>query len=136
MKETIEETKFWDKLGLCTSILCLIHCVLPPILMIFLPFNTFSFLQAEFIHDILSIIVIGSMIIAVYPNCKQHEHLDIIGFAFIGIMFIIAAAFSGHMSSSLHTTLTMIGSLFLIISHVKNIKVRHGKCVESKSCNH
>lgn len=141
MKDNIEDNKFWDKLGLCTSTLCLIHCVVPPILMIFLPMNTFSFLKAEFVHDILSVIVIGSIILAVYPNCKKHEHLDIIGYAFLGVFFIVAASFAANISNLLHVSLTMIGSLFLITSHVKNIKVRHGKCssnTESKSvsCNH
>ena len=59
MKDAIEDTKFWDKLGICGSTLCLIHCILPPILMVFLPLNQSALFEIEFIHDILSIVVIG-----------------------------------------------------------------------------
>lgn len=136
MKETIEENKFWDKLGLCTSVLCLIHCITPPILMLYLPVSTFSFLQEEIVHNILSVIVIASIIFAVYPTCKKHEHKDILILAGMGVLFIIAAAFVAHHSNKLHYSFTMLGSLFLIISHVKNIRVRHGKCIESQDCQH
>ena len=134
MKDSTEETKIWDKLGLCTSILCLIHCILPPVLMLFLPINTFSFLQTEYIHDILSVVVITSIAFAVYPTCKEHGHLDIIITAVLGVIFVIGAGFTHQ--PKIHMALTMIGSIFLIISHVKNIKVRHGKCSDTEQCSH
>lgn len=135
MKNTQESSKIWDKIGLCTSVLCLIHCMVPPLLMIFLPFNSFSFLEAEGVHSILSIIVVISIIVAIYPTCKKHEHLDIVIFASLGILLVVGATFMAHHFERLHIVLTMIGSIFLIIAHVKNIKVRHGKCNIKTSCH-
>lgn len=140
MKETTENTsdnnKIWDKLGLCTSILCLIHCILPPLLMLFIPMNTFSFLEAEGVHGALSVVVVLSIIVAIYPTCKKHEHRDILIIASLGILFVVGAAFITHFNETLHIVLTMIGSILLIIAHVKNIKVRHGKCTEVDKCKH
>ena len=103
--------------------------------MLFLPLNTFSFLEAEIIHGVLSVVVIASIIVAIYPTCKKHEHRDILVIASLGILFVVAAAFITHINDTLHIILTMIGSVFLIIAHVKNIKVRHGKCSDKIQCH-
>lgn len=136
MKENTEDTRFWDRLGLCASVLCLIHCLLPPLLLLFLPFHKIAFLEAEIIHDTLALVVITSILIAVYPNCKKHEHLDIVGFAFLGVFFIIGASLLTSFSPVVHSIFTILGSIMLITAHVKNIKVRHGKCIEAKACSH
>lgn len=135
MKEAVEDTRFWDKLGICTSTLCLIHCIVPPVLMLFLPLNSAEIFDIEFVHDIFAVVVIGSVLIAIYPHFKSKQHQDIIGFASIGIILIVSAIFAHSFSEISHTILTMIGSAFLITSHVKNIKIRHGKCT-NKSCQH
>mgnify|MGYP000651601952 CR=1 FL=1 len=78
--------------------------------------------------------VISSVLMAVYPHCRRHGHKDIVAFALAGVTFIVVALFFGHdYGEVIEHGLTITGSILLIIAHIRNIKVRHGRC-ESTEC--
>jgi len=120
--------KIWDKIGLCASGLCLIHCLATPILLLLMPGFQFSEGFDEHMHEIFAVIVVTSIMFAVYPHCRKHGHKDIIAYAFIGVALILVSVFFQDIPLDLSHILTIIGSIFLIIAHVKNMKVRHGNC--------
>ena len=124
--------KFWDKLGICASGLCLIHFLATPIVLLIFPSLKLFFLDHHTIHETLAVIVVSSVLVAVYPQCKKHGHKDIIAWAIAGVFFILLAVFFGHdFGEEAEHGFTILGSILLLIAHIKNIKVRHGKC-ESK----
>lgn len=139
MNERTLMTKFWDKIGICASGLCLIHCIATPILLLLFPVSKISFLGVESvheIHEIFALIVVSSILIAVYPTCRKHGHKDIIFIALAGVTLIIGSIFlHDFMSENITHGLTILGSIFLICAHVKNMKVRHGKCSSTKHCH-
>ncbi len=105
--------RLWDKIGICASAICLIHCLTTPILLLIYPL----FLQTEFheaVHEILAFVVVGSIMIAVFPKCHKHGHYDIIGIATIGMAFVIGGLFLHETSLTLATIATTCGSVFLI----------------------
>lgn len=122
--------RLWDKMGICASGLCLIHCLTTPILLVFYP----VFLTTEthdFVHEILAFVVVASIMIAVFPKCHKHGHYDIIAIATAGVLLVIGGLFLHESTFFWATFVTSIGSIFLITAHFKNMKIRHGKC-ESK----
>ncbi len=128
--------KIWDKLGICTSTLCLFHCLATPILLLAFPATQFEFLNDHMIHEIFAIVIVISLMLAIYPTCKEHGHIDIIVIATIGVAFILASVFlDDYITGMLHTTFTIFGSIFLITAHLKNMKVRHGRCNVKTSCS-
>lgn len=119
--------KIFDKLGICASTLCLIHCLATPILILFFPaIEDLLGTSAEHFHTALAVIVVSLVLIAVYPQCRRHGHKDIVAIALIGVGFIIGSLFIENHPLAHHST-TIIGSIFLIIAHFKNMKVRHNK---------
>ncbi|MEE2671546.1 MAG: MerC domain-containing protein [Bdellovibrionota bacterium] len=128
MSEIKENNELIDKLGICASTLCLVHCVLTGILIIGLPFINVDFLNHHLIHDIFAAIVVVTVLIAVYPHCRRHGHKDIILIALMGVGFVLAGAILHDIPEWASHTLTSFGSLFLITAHYRNIKVRHGTC--------
>lgn len=120
--------KMWDKIGICASGLCLIHCLATPILLFLIPSFEFSEHIDHHIHEIFAVVVVTSIMLAVYPNCRRHGHKDIIAIAFLGVVFILSAVFFRSLPEVVHHSMTITGSLLLITAHVKNMKVRHGNC--------
>lgn len=131
-------TRLWDKIGICASGLCLVHCLATPILLITMPASSVSGLDSPLTHQIFAIIVTISILLAVYPHCKKHGHKDIIAYAFVGFIFILAGILlHDAVSEEVTHGLTILGSIVLIYCHIKNMKIRHGKCHESskKHCH-
>lgn len=120
-------SKLLDRFGVCASSLCLIHCLLTPLVIFFVP--GIKGLFTEGAHHFFAAIVVAPIALAVYPHCKRHQHKDIIALAFAGAGCVLAAiAFEAHMSLAWHYLLTTLGSICLIWAHLKNIRVRHGNC--------
>ncbi|MAX67543.1 MAG: hypothetical protein CME66_11460 [Halobacteriovoraceae bacterium] len=130
--------KLWDKIGICASGLCLVHCLATPILLLLFPATTMSgLIDSHLFHIIFAFIVVSSIFIAVYPNCHKHGHKDIIALAIIGAGLILSALFLHDFPIIYGHGLTMLGSILLIIAHLKNMKVRHGKCENDEThCSH
>lgn len=127
--------KVWDKLGICASGLCLVHCLATPAILLFFPTFKLAFLEHHLVHQILGVLVVSSVLMAVYPHCKKHGHKDIIAFAFAGVIFILTGIFFGHdLGEEIEHGLTIAGSVMLLTAHFKNIKVRHGKCETTSNC--
>ncbi len=136
---TTMRNKIWDKIGICASSICLVHCLATPVLLLFFPGFRLYFSEHSHIHEIFAVIVVSSILLAVYPHCRKHGHKDIIAIALVGITLILSAVFLAHHNIMLADGLTIFGSFFLIFAHVKNMKVRHGKCLSSQnkpSCSH
>ena len=124
--------RIWDKLGICVSGLCLVHCLVTPLVLIFYPTTNLIF-EEEFVHQIFGIIVVSSALVAVYPNCQKHGHKDILIYAISGVALILAGIFLHEFSELATHLFTVIGSILLIWAHLKNMKVRHGKCDDISS---
>ena len=129
-------SKIWDKIGICASGFCLIHCLATPLLLLFVPGFQHSEHLDEHFHEIFAVIVTTSILFAVYPHCRKHGHNDIIITALIGVILILVSTFIHDLPTSLSHTLTILGSIVLITAHIKNMKVRHGKCTTNHdSCS-
>lgn len=136
MSDKTQLAKIWDKVGICASGLCLVHCLVTPILLIIFPGAKIMLGDNEIVHSIFAIFVVLSIGVAVYPTCKEHGHKDIIISAVLGVIFILGGIFLHEtLSETMTHIMTIIGSIFLIIAHLKNMKVRHGKC-DSDSNDH
>lgn len=120
--------KIWDKIGICASGLCLVHCLATPVLLLLLPALNLSDEKHGHMHEIFAVVVVLSIMLAVFPNCRKHGHYDIMAIASIGIALILSAVFFHDMPFWIAQVMTVAGSIFLITAHIKNMKVRHGKC--------
>jgi hypothetical protein len=127
-----------DKMGICASGLCLIHCLATPVALALFPTVSSDILGSNLIHILFGIVVVLLSLAAIIPNCRSHEHKDIFYIALTGASLIIIAVIFGHdLGEMAEHAMTITGSILLISAHLKNIKVRHGKCEESTTeCAH
>lgn len=135
MSEKTMSTKIWDKIGICASGLCLVHCLATPILLLVFPATKIALFDSHLFHEIFAIVVVSSIMLAVYPHCKKHGHMDIIKIALIGVVLVLSPIIFHDLPIYATHGLTISGSIFLITAHIKNMKVRHGKCETETSCS-
>jgi hypothetical protein len=107
-----------DRLGICLSSLCLIHCLLAPLVLL-LP--SLGFLQIEeWFHGVLLIAAPLVALLAFIPGYRRHQNKMVFVWSSAGfVLFIAAVAFFEH-GSILGATVSVLGSLLMIRAHLFN----------------
>jgi len=123
-----------DNLGICASALCVVHCIVTPVLL------SVSAVFAHFIpgeettHRALAVGVAGLGAIALIKGFRTHGRRRILGLMALGLGFIFAGAFYGDRlpSHGYEVVVTMTGSLLMITAH----RMNHTFCSNCRRCTH
>ena len=111
--------------GILCSVACAIHCMLIPVITLLSPTLT-SYFENEWIHIGLLFIVVPIALTSFYQQKRIHEKIKPMILGSIGIFFLISAIVSEQLFNieieKLEFVLTMIGSTFLIVGHLYNIR--------------
>lgn len=119
-----------DRLGICLSTLCLVHCILTPFVLGFLPVGAAMGIWQHGFHQVFLLVVPFVAMIAFVPGWKQHRDSRVWYWGAAGILLLFAgvgvAEMFGHhaagMSNSLlaELVLTASGGGCLIRAHLLN----------------
>jgi hypothetical protein len=111
---------FWaDRAGIILSVLCAIHCFLTPILILSFPAtqNLFHGDAHEKFHLILLGILPLIAIAAFIPGFRRHRNWQVFAWSLPGLAMIATVALFLNEVSWVSTTVSILGSAFLIQSH-------------------
>lgn len=109
-----------DLLGITLSIGCFIHCVGLVLLSVALP--TFTNLhEDELIHTILFLLVTVIAIPTFWQGYNTHRSKGTMIQGYIGVAFLGLAIVFAHESKTAEISLSIVGSILLVIAHVKNL---------------
>jgi len=111
-----------DKTAISLSLLCALHCLALPSLLVLLPSLTALNLADEMVHLWLLFAVIPISIYALTMGCRKHKRLGIMVLGLIGLAVLIAAAWLGHdiLGETGEKTAVMTGAFIIAVSHWKN----------------
>lgn len=107
-----------DKLGICLSALCLIHCLITPMLLIFLP--ALSLWGHHVFHDALLVILPLLAIAAFIPGFVRHRDPRVFYWAIPGLAAVVLGTLLFEEEIILQAIITISGSILLIRAHLKN----------------
>jgi len=121
-----------DTLGIWASSLCVVHCMLTPVLI------SMSAVFAHFIpgeektHRMLAVGVAALGGIALVRGFRTHGRRRILGLMALGLSFIFAGAFYGDRlpSHGYEVAVTVTGSLLMICAH----RMNHTFCNDCRRC--
>jgi hypothetical protein len=121
-----------DHLGIWASTLCVVHCIVTPVLI------SFSAVFAHFIpgeektHRTLAIGVAALGAIALVKGFRTHGRRRILGLMALGLGFIFAGAFYGDRlpSHGYEVAVTTTGSALMIWAH----RLNHTFCSDCRTC--
>lgn len=117
----------FDKTAISLSLVCAIHCLATPLLLVMLPSLAALSLDTEVFHVWMLVAVIPISILGLTLGCKKHKRYRVISFGIAGIFFLVLALFMGE---SWEKILTLIGAAIISVGHYLNYKLcqQHDRC--------
>ncbi len=84
-------SSFLDKTAVALAVICGIHCLVTPILLVSLPLLATTFWVDENFHLWMLLLVIPTTALAMGSGCRRHKDKWVIALAAVGISFLIVA---------------------------------------------
>ena len=114
-----------DKTAISLSLICTIHCLVFPLLAVFLLSMIALPLQDEIFHIWMVIIVVPVSAYALTMGCKNHKRYQILLIGSIGVLILSVIAFFGHdlLGEELEKTFTVIGAIVIAVAHIWNYRM-------------
>ena len=114
-------SKRLDIAGMFMSFLCVVHCLLLPMLALLAPFYTLMWLGAEWVHGLLLLITLPIASVALVQGFRDHGQLSVLILGCWGGLMLLLAVVIGHEFHSWEMPITLMGASALIIAHLGNI---------------
>ena len=114
-----------DRIGVLLSGLCVVHCLVLPMLVPFL--TTLSvFAESELTHLILAALIVPTVAFSAWSGYSKHGKSIIVWLLASGTLAVVIAMFAGEQFASepLEAGMTTLGSVLLIAGHWQNHKHR------------
>lgn len=128
----------FDKFAILLSGVCLIHCLLTPVLVTIAPIITSSSLAEDLLfHQLMLWAVLPTSFIALFLGCRKHKQLIIAGTGALGLSILVMVAFFGHdwLGVVGERVATSIGGLALALSHYLNYRACQNTTCQDKNCS-
>ncbi|BFM18074.1 MerC domain-containing protein [Maricurvus nonylphenolicus] len=121
-----------DKAAISLSLLCALHCLAVPLLVVYLPTLALPALTGEALHLWLLVVVIPVSAFAMFLGCKQHQRYRLGFFVGTGLSVLFISAIFGHdwFGEMGERVLTLVGSSIIAFGHFQNFKL----CQIDKDC--
>ncbi len=114
----------WDEWGTGLSILCLIHCLVSPIILLSIPILARYYLMHPVVHFILAAGILPVGLVALFSGFRHHRHKVVLWFGLPGLFIISVVPILVHVFrvDLNEPALMLIGSSILVYAHYKNQK--------------
>ncbi|WDE05092.1 MerC domain-containing protein [Thalassomonas viridans] len=116
-----------DKLAISLSMLCVLHCLAFPLILVLVPSIAALPLEQETFHLWMVVAVIPTSIYALTLGCKKHKKLSVLSGGLIGLAGLIAAVLFGEsqLGEAGEKLLTVAGATLIALAHYKNFQLCH-----------
>ncbi len=146
---------FLDTFAVSMSLLCAVHCLITPVLLIALPILATSVWVHKDFHIWMMILVIPTTIIAMIQGCKKHKDKTVIFLSSCGLATLLGIAIyesyvhgvteTAHCTScvssegtsifTVATLLNITGGILLASAHVRNFLLCRKNDPKSDCCH-
>ena len=115
-----------DKLAIGFSMVCVVHCLVLPILLILLPpFSGLFALDDEMFHQWMLYAVLPISIAALMMGYLHHRSYKVFLVGSIGLLLIIISTTLGHdlLGETGEVVLSILGSIIIAFGHFRNYRL-------------
>lgn len=137
-----------DQLGIGVALICAVHCLLTPLLVVLLPLIASTFWVDENFHFWMLALIVPLTAFSFFIGCRKHHDILLvllailgIGLLFCGVFFSCSSCQGGHHLPSFadlkdfphgfESVFTTLGGILLVLAHIRNYRL----CRQS-SCGH
>ncbi|MBR8844402.1 MULTISPECIES: MerC domain-containing protein [Pseudoalteromonas] len=119
----VKVQSFGDKAAIGLSMLCLVHCLILPFLLLVLPpFAGLLALSDEAFHEWLLIAVIPISVLALGFGYVRHKSGLVVGLGLVGCTLLVLATILAEQGGE--TLFTVLGSILISYAHLRNYALR------------
>ncbi len=120
-----------DRAAICVSGLCLVQCLVLPLVLVLTPLMSLGFLGEELFHVVLLALIVPVSLAAFALGYRVHRNRQMFFPGLVGLVVIILAAIlEGSVLGALGTALlTSLGGMLLIVGHWLNLRRRREACL-------
>lgn len=113
-----------DRIGILASAVCLVHCLLLPLIVPLLPLLA-GLAEAEAFHEGLLVLLSLCAIVAFVPGYRAHRLLSVVLFGGLGVALLAGGVLAHDWPplAGFDTPLTVIGGLVLVSTHLLNLRL-------------
>ena len=125
--------KGWgDRAAFCFSSLCILHCLLLPVLLVAYPIGILVTLSDEMFHQIMVSVALPLSLVSLYVGYGHHKRNQLIVFGSVGLGMLMLPLVVPHelISETEETWLTVAGALIVCLAHVVNFRL----CTADQAC--
>ena len=121
-----------DRAAICFSSLCILHCLLLPVVLVAYPIGILVMLSDEIIHQIMVSMALPLSLVSLYVGYGHHKRNQLIFIGGIGLVVLVLPLVIPYeaISESGETWLTLSGALILCLAHVVNFRL----CTADQLC--
>jgi hypothetical protein len=114
---------WWDRLGITLSIVCLVHCLALPFVIVALPLVAGQMLHTSGFHIAMALMLLPVALLAVVPGLRMHGRISVAAAMAAGLSLLSTAAFAGEdlLSHEWQIGLTVAGGAILVAAHAVNL---------------
>ncbi len=116
---------FGDKTAIGLSLLCTLHCLVFPLILVLSPSLAALGLNDEALHLWMVLAVIPISTYALTLGCKQHRKHGLLAIGLTGLALLIGAVLLGEsfLGETWEKILTVIGSGIIAYGHFRNYRL-------------
>jgi hypothetical protein len=116
---TLSQERPWDLAGIGASLLCILHCVATPLLLVVLP--TLEIFERQ-THALFALSILCIGLLAFVPGYRRHGRwrvvlLGLVGFGMLSAGVLVPKA---TMRETAEVVTTVLGGATLITAHLRN----------------
>ena len=93
MNITQVKKQFSDKLSICLSLCCILHCIALPAIILMIPSFASLWINNEKVHVILVLFAVPISLFAMAKSLRVHHNYKCISLAVIGLSLLVGAIF-------------------------------------------
>ena len=114
-----------DRIAISLSFACALHCLLAPVIVVFMPALASTFFADEGFHRLLLWAVFPTSLIGLGLGCKKHQKWSLLGFGGLGILVMLVTVLLGHdtLGEVGEKGATLLGAALISIGHVFNYRL-------------
>jgi uncharacterized membrane protein len=119
--------RFLDRMAISASVLCALHCLVTPLLLIAVPVISSSFVVDDEFHKILVMFVLPVSLVALFIGCRRHKDRIVLVLGGLGLIALVSIAYFGHdlLGEVGEKVATVISGGILAIGHLRNYRLCH-----------
>ncbi len=111
-----------DTLGICASMLCLVHCAVLPLAISLLPALGGKFIHDDRTHFFLVFFVLAFCLFGILPGYVRHARKNVLFFMLSGVSLVLFATFlaAGTIGERFEIPIITVGNLLVVLAHWRN----------------